>query len=279
MGGVTVRHVLVGIPTLRSRMTAQLAGFLCMLPAQGHARGHPFTLQILPGVQPVHYARNVLVKALLESDAERLWFIDDDMVPDASAFEMLETDADIVVGRTWAYQTQKDGSKSLTIPAYPRRSTEGSGFQPVSAAIDTPAPIVAGGAGNLLVHRRVLEDPRLRLPSAYEDWEGNHRVLEDDADEAPAIFRTVQAPNGRTLLSEDIDFVHRAACLGYRCTYQPHARMGHFKTVDLADIEQYVRDAVARAGSHERAVARHADGAVPQHDFPPTEPAHDRLDA
>jgi hypothetical protein len=93
----------------------------------------------------------------------------------------------------------------------------------------------------------------MRLPSAYHDFDGELRTLDDDPEAAPAIFRTPQAPNGRILLGEDIDFVYRAVGLGYRCTYQPRARMGHLKPVNLADLERYVEDEVSRALSRERA--------------------------
>ena len=93
-----------------------------------------------------------------------------------------------------------------------------------------------------MIARHVLEDDEIRLSPAYVDrnWEPQRPT----ADDAPATFRTVYAPNGRMLVTEDLDFVNRASSLGYRCVYEPAAVVGHQKRLDLQDVEAMIRTAV-----------------------------------
>jgi hypothetical protein len=235
-------HVFVAVPAVDAMVTAPLAAFLCTLPARTRGAWQ-CSLHLVPGLRPVHYARNACVGAFLATDADALWFIDHDMVPDDDSARLLDCDADIVAGRCLALRPSRSGDLALTVPAY-GQWVAGAGFAPVQP--DRAGEIIAAGAANLLIRRGVLADPRMRLDPSYRNADDQPRSLADDPGEPPAIFRTLEAPNGRTLLGEDVDFVHRAHLLGYRCAFEPASRMGHLKTVDLDAVELLLKRALAQ---------------------------------
>lgn len=235
-------RVMVGIPTVHWRVTVQLASFLLELGAGRlvDPKRWSFEIALLPDVQPVHFARNTLVGAFLDGDAEWLWFLDDDMTPTASAASVLDVDGDIISGRAPIVRPGDDGEPTLVHAAFSSRDGDMFRYAPMSEA---PSPIVAAGAGCLLVRRAVLEDPRMRLSTAYTSAFGEPRDLATEDGAAPAIFRMLSKPNGESLLGEDMDFVYRAHALGYRCVFQPKALLGHHKRVDLAGVERMIRRA------------------------------------
>jgi hypothetical protein len=230
-------RVFVAIPTVHWRLTAQLASFLLRLGSGQLAdpRRWSFEIAVLPDVQPVAFARNTLVAAFLQAESSWLWFLDDDMTPTDSTVAVLDVDADIVTGRAPIVRPGDDGEPIIAHAAFASR--KGDAFEYAKAAAH-PVPIVAAGAGCLLVRRAVLEDPRMRLEGRYESAFGEPRDLAQEAEAAPAIFRTPTKPNGEALIGEDMDFVYRAHLLGYRCMFEPKALLGHHKRVDLAGVER-----------------------------------------
>lgn len=125
--------------------------------------------------------------------------------------------------------------------AFTHRDEQTGGFVRVQGAPTEPIPIIGAGAANLLIRRKVLQDPRMHLAPEYIDLAGRARSIREEG-EAPAVFRMVHKPNGQVLLGEDIDFVHRAFELGYQCVYDPRSAMGHLKTTDLASINNTRKD-------------------------------------
>jgi hypothetical protein len=238
---------MVAVPTMHWRLTAQLASFLLALGAGQLAdqRRWSFEIALLPDVAPVHFARNTLVAAFLGSDAQSLWVLDDDMTPEPTAASVLDVDADIVTGRAPIVRLDAEGRPTIVHAAFAARNGDQFEYAPLG---DQPTPIVAAGAGCLLIRRVVLEDPRMRLAGSYETAFGDRRDLTDEPLAAPAIFRMPTKPNGEPLIGEDIDFVYRAHRLGYRCMFQPNARLGHHKRLDLAGVERMM----ARARRGER---------------------------
>ena len=62
---------------------------------------HPRTYEIMyvPGLRPVAYARNVAITNFLNHPtADKMWFIDDDLVPTESSLNIFNSTADIVSG-------------------------------------------------------------------------------------------------------------------------------------------------------------------------------------
>ena len=236
------QRVLVAVPSLSWQLSLQLASFLLELGAGRlvDPKRWSFEIALLPEVQPVHYARNMLVGAMLEGEHEWLWFLDDDITPSPSTVAVLGVEGDVITGRAPIVRPGEDGEPIVVHAAFDRREGETFGYAPMS---DGPSPIVAAGAGCLLIRRTVLEDERMRLGGAYVSAFGDPRDLRDEPGAAPAVFRMPTKPNGEPLIGEDMDFVYRAHLLGYRCMFQPRALLGHQKRVDLSGVERMLAKA------------------------------------
>ncbi len=238
--------VMLAVPTLDWRINTQLASFLLELcTGKVDPSEVRFEVCFLPDTQPVHYARNVLAGAFLQSKADRLWFLDADITPTLNVLTMLALDADIVSGRAPIVRPGDDGAPTIVHAAFDRRLPGGAfGY---ARRASHPVPMIASGAGCLLIRRAVLLDPRMHLSPTYSTPSGELRSLDSEANAAPALFRTPSKPNGEPLLGEDMDFVERASTLGYSCIFDPRAACGHVKRVDLAGVEQMIeRELVAR---------------------------------
>ena len=195
---------------------------------------HPRTYEVMyvPGLRPVAYARNVAITNFLNHPtADKMWFIDDDLVPTESSLNIFNSTADIVSGLY--YLLLMEGQNPVISSAVYHK--DGDGF----LQIDTKnykgkspiVPIDAAGTGTLLISRKVAEDSRMMLTKQYMSAEGQLTSLSDD--EALPIFRTLAKANGSEERSEDIDFVWRAKQLGYSVEGVLDARFLHKKEMLL----------------------------------------------
>jgi hypothetical protein len=195
---------------------------------------HPRTYEVMyvPGLRPVAYARNVAITNFLNHPtADKLWFIDDDLVPTESALNIFNSNADIVSGLY--YLLLMEGSNPTISTAIYHK--DGAGFKqidPKNYKGQSPIiPIDSAGTGTLLISRKVAEDTRMMLSKEYMSAEGQLTSLRDD--EALPIFRTLAKANGSEERSEDIDFVWRAKQLGYSVEGVLDARFLHKKEMLL----------------------------------------------
>lgn len=192
---------------------------------------HPRTYEVIyvPGRRPVAYARNVAATAFMNSGADRLWFIDDDLCPTESSLRIFESEADIVSGLYYLLFVD-DGRPSIKPAVYYK--SEG-GFSHADAKNrligQDIIPIDAAGTGTLLISRKVMEDARMLNPIEYRNASGGISSL-GDGDELP-YFKTIYQADAKEELSEDLDFVWRAKQLGYRCECVLDARFYHKKDV------------------------------------------------
>jgi len=232
-------HIVLAIPSLRGSCPLALADWVARLTANNANDDVPFGFSLLT-VQfksPFEYARNVAVGEFLQTDGDRLWFVDDDMIPYPGRSELLlQSDADIVVGGYIRAGAKKDFTIGLDVLLMEEAQ------KPNGEATYKSLPyrdekeffdVAAGGTGCMLIRRRVLEDPRMLLPTRYVDWRGIERDLFDapgDSLVAPPVFRTLRKPNGDTDLGEDIDFCRRARALGYTLRGHMLYGMDHQKT-------------------------------------------------
>ena len=259
-------HVFVAVPSDSNTVTLAIHGFLSLLHRLNYEAGHPwrFTVQVVNGYRPVEYARNYLTRMFLESKADKLWFLDDDMLPNESTLRLLNVDADIAAGRMFMFdhsnpELQKEAGLKLCAMVA-SEDTPGK-FRPIAPAVGSPLvhDVDVVGTGSMLIRREVIEDARMQLPTAYVDVDGAARDLGTDTKDpnwSPAVWRTIYKPNGQRLKGEDIDFCERARALGYSVKVDLGATLGHWKTVDLDEVAAIAHQAATHKSPAESAFHR-----------------------
>jgi hypothetical protein len=259
-------RVFIAVPCMDSAIGVNVHN---MIVAAAMANANPdsgfyFEWDQSNGRKPVEYARNLLTRRFLETTCEWLYFVDTDMLPPENPFDLIRSatlgDFDIVVGQalSFRHKTARE-SEGMKLCAFIYNDHE-KGFRPVQPGPrERIKPCDAAGTGCMVIHRRVLEDPRLHLDPDYVGLDGALHSLNDDdykstADWAPALFRTIRRPNGHALRGEDIDFTWRATQLGYRLAIDLGVRFGHLKRIDIDQALGIVDRAVRMtAGIKEKA--------------------------
>ena len=225
-------HILIALLTFKDSVNVSFLWWVDQLRSLNIDESHPRTYEVMyiPGLRPVSYARNIAVTNFLKNPtADRLWFIDDDLVPTENSIKIFDSDADIVSGLYWLL-LMKEGKPTLSTAIYDKVSGGFDQINPKNRLIGQDIiPIDAAGTGTLLIKRRVLEDVRMLNSSQYISAEG--QLTELKPEEALPIFRTLHRTNGSEERSEDIDFVWRAKQLGFQCECVLDARFYHKKEV------------------------------------------------
>ena len=200
---------------------------------------HPRTYEVMyvPGLRPVAYARNVAITNFLnDKTADKLWFIDDDLVPTETSLNIFNSNADIVSGLYYLL-LMEDSRPTISTAIYQKDTNESNpkGFtqvDPKKYKGGSPIiPIDAAGTGTLLISRKVAEDYRMMLSKEYMSSEG--KLVQLGEGDALPIFRTLAKANGSEERSEDIDFVWRAKSLGYSVEAVLDCRFLHKKEMLL----------------------------------------------
>jgi len=249
------QKVMVGIPTMTNRVTIQVLGFLDALRQSTFDSECAWDVhfQIEMGKAPVEYARNVLAGGFLRSDCDKLWFIDEDMLPESSVVRLLHSDADIISARMYKFDHPnplEGKSVGLGLCAMTRKSN--GMYQPKTPELGEPAvqDCDAVGTGCTVITRRVLEDRRLWSDNVYTTADGvtiDGNVPPASGDYAPAIFRYLRGPSGVGIMGEDVDFCERAKALGYRISVDMNAVCGHFKSIDVDQAGFLAQETLKRA--------------------------------
>jgi len=175
------------------------------------------------------------VPGLNDKTADKLWFIDDDLVPTETSLNIFNSNADIVSGLY--YLLLMEGSRPTISTAIYQKDNENNpkGFtqvDPKKYKGGSPIiPIDAAGTGTLLISRKVAEDYRMMLSKEYMSSEG--KLVQLAEGEPLPIFRTLSKANGSEERSEDIDFVWRAKSLGYSVEAVLDCRFLHKKEMLL----------------------------------------------
>lgn len=244
---------MAGIPTLSGTINAALSAFLFYAQKVLASKGIDLDLEYVSYKFPHWYARNLVCRKFLMSDADQLWFFDDDVLPTPQVLRLVEHDADIVSGAYQAARRSKDGMlyEPMVLLYKLQDGTDGSGgflFASPKDPSDMVMPIDGAGGGCLLIKRRVLEDRRMWYATTYSDLGGNeHDYMEENLPEndkwAPPIFMHHSKPGGDDILSEDLDFFRRAGALGYTMIGDFSAKLGHLKTCDVSIIANSISTA------------------------------------
>ena len=232
-------HILISLLTYSDSVNVSFLWWVDNIRKLNDDPNHPRTYEVMyvPGLRPVAYARNVAITNFLNHPtADKMWFIDDDLVPTDSSLNIFNSDADIVSGLY--YLLLMEGSRPTISSAIYKRDGDVNnpkGFlqiDPKNYKGQSPIiPIDAAGTGTLLISRKVAEDQRMMLSRKYISSDGKPTELADG--EALPIFRTLAKANGSEERSEDIDFVWRAKELGYKVEAVLDARFLHKKEMLL----------------------------------------------
>jgi len=226
---------------MTNRITIQIVGVLDALRQASKDPDAAFDVHFLIEVakSPVEYARNVLVGAFLKSDCDKLWFIDEDMLPDSSVARLLHSDADITCARMYKFDHPNPAEgKEVGLGLCAMTKIETNLYRPLAPSLGDTAiqECDAVGTACTIINRRVLEDRRLWTDNIYTTVDGktiDGNVPDDAREYAPAVFRYPRGPNGVGIMGEDIDFCVRAKALGYSIKVDLNAVCGHWKSIDI----------------------------------------------
>ena len=207
--------------TIDQEVNSNIMTFLLAMERQVNALANArfqFDWHIHTGIKPVQLARNKAVEGFLAAPGDWLWFIDQDMIPPKNVLEMLEMPGDMRSGITYRVvdhtlsTCQYVWNKDEAFPKFGGVPWE-PGDPPKIYRID------AAGTGCLMIHRKVLEDPRVQLKRK--------------SDGKTYWFRESVQEDGESILSEDLDFTFRATRAGYDLLCNTNVPFGHTKKVDL----------------------------------------------
>jgi len=163
---------------------------------------------------PVQSNRNQIVRYFLNTDFDYLVMLDHDIVPNKRLLDLIEEDKEIISG---LYCGWNRGS----LCPFAFVTTEKGKYQDKG---DKPFDIADGkgiievdriGAGALIIKREVLE--KLKTP-----------------------FAVIYDEGGIAQVGEDFEFCRRAQEAGYKIWVDMDCLCNHLKTVDLAEIYNFV---------------------------------------
>lgn len=231
----TKEHIMVIVPTYDRWVTDSVAAFFGLAAHKNYDPEYPFKFSVGTLSQINGYAavRNRGAKHFLDSDFDRLWFIDNDTILPNDIFDLPKVDADIV---TLPYPFV--GTMTPAIVNYLDLDDFSKGMVDVEPGPDGIADVNGTGLGCTIIRRAVLENPGMHYPTTYTDYEGNPQDLKDDPDAAPTIFKFHRKPDGRWEMGEDYDFCIRAKKLGYSVKIRMKSICGHLKTIDLNEARE-----------------------------------------
>ncbi len=246
---------MVAVPTMTNRVTIQITGLLDALRQASLEPDPPFNLKfaISHGHSPVEYARNILVGHFLRSDCDKLWFIDEDMIPDPTVSQLLYSDADIIAARMYKFDhPNPERGTSVGLGLCAMNKGPNGLYKPILPMLGDPSvqDCDAVGTGCTVIARRVIEDRRMWSPNVFTTADGqtvDGNEMPVAGDYAPAVFRIQRGPNGCGIMGEDIDFCERAKALGYSIKVDLNAACGHFKPIDIDQAGYLAQETLTRA--------------------------------
>ncbi len=167
------------------------------------------SLKIWPGFG-VDVVRNKIVAGFLQSDAQFLLMIDDDMIPPDNLLDMTAYDCDVVGALYYAWNL----SKGPFVPAY-WLDSDGCYVRPKPGYIENTGlrEVSHLGGGCIMLHRRVLET----IPAPWFSFE-------------------IDPTGQKIVIPEDFLICKKAISHGFKVFLDTDRVCGHIKRVDLRDV-------------------------------------------
>ena len=162
--------------------------------------------------KPMQFNRNHIVKTFLQTDADKLWWIDDDIVPPPDALEkMVEHNVDAVTGIAFCTRPNDEG----LIAPYPvtMKKDENGGFR-----IHFPEKfeeIDACGGGCVMVDRKVYECQGMGIP-----------------------YMHTMTTDGLIGMTCDFNVWSKAKSFGFELWVDPTIVCSHLRELDLAQFNR-----------------------------------------
>ena len=229
-------HVMIAIPCVKASITIKIATLLCDCICEGIKPGGKFiySFKFVNDYHPTEYARNVLCRHFLDSDAEYLWFIDSDTMPSDDSLKLMDAvGADIFAG-VYPIGRQDKGNRVLAVDWGMYKKVENSDYGHVSLPLeayqkDEIIDVDAAATGCMVISRKVIEHFA--------------KDAEKDEDGTPAIFKWPKKCTGKSATSDDFDFCMRAKEVGFNIKVHTGVRWGHLKLKDLQDVYEQLKSA------------------------------------
>jgi len=170
--------------------------------------GIPFQAVLVAGSAVIQWARDEVVDLFLETDANRLFWIDSDMIwePDDFMRLLAISQQNEVVCASYPAKTEP---ATYFLSYEPDAAIESDNFETLS--------ILGAGLGFTVMHRKVIEELCENAPKLYDE------VSEKSSYE---IFRVGRNAKGNRQ-GEDMAFFEDVRKLGYRISLDISIKLGH----------------------------------------------------
>lgn len=173
----------------------------------------------------INLARTEATNLFLQSNAEWAWYIDTDMVFDATVLPRLlrtakEKKAKVVGGLCFVYDKARN---TIVANAYKRNEDQEEGQLRYAQAISYPAEafeVDATGSACLLVHRWALEDVQKKYEHSFYPW-----------------YDETYDPLSKLNIGPDLTFCERLKEAGHTIWYEPRAKVGHLRQEIISERE------------------------------------------
>ncbi len=223
---MSIEHIFIVTATMDKMVSSGVTNLFSAVHAQNAtAKKYKFSTLVIEDVQGHAMMRNVAAGKFLESKCDRLWFIDNDVMPANNMLSFLDVEGDIVAAVVpFVYCTS---GVFMRINDLDDLSTIDKKYYSTGTLEDATCV----GTGCTWIRREVLENPGMYYSRDFVRPDGKKDRLDDN--EAPCIFRYHHLPHGGTMMGEDFDLSYRASKLGYRVRLDGRVICEHVKTVAL----------------------------------------------
>ena len=243
----TDKHsVLVAVPTTDFQVSTGIAQVFSKMSELNYYAPKDFNWKFstttCQGVKGYDAARNSIAKVFLESKADYLMMIDQDMQPPENFFDIFQTETDIIAPLLPTMKIDVDYTENSThfrLPYCACRYTDlddigtASGIE-IEEGGQGIIDVDGVGFGCVLIKREVMEDKRMWYPMSYRRPDDHIVTLADH--DPPPIFRFHKKAFGGCDIGEDFDFCRRARLNGYTVKLDTRITMGHLKWLDLSHL-------------------------------------------
>ena len=185
-----------------------------------------------PALKPIENNRNQIVLDFLEKkEYEYLLMIDGDIIPPLNILDLANYQKDIVGAACFAFR------QNSIVPLILKKEKDNSNMYKVMEVEGTEGLIEADaiGTGCIMIHRRVLENKKLKHP-----------------------FRNYYDKNGIRNRGLDLSFCQRAKEIGYKVYCHLDFTCSHWTIMDLKTIYKTLIQYAEKSGKKKKTEARFA---------------------